>query len=270
MVSRDEYLLVGGWKEVSLVDVLGYSSFTLWLSRCNLRCPWCSNYSLATGRIGKKVKISEIVELVKEAEAFVDYFHVTGGEPTLQVKPLRRLLLRVKSETSLLLSVDTNATIPKAVEELVPILDHIAIDIKAPLSDPRKYAKATGMSERFMKYVLPRIKESVVIASAVPFLELRTTLVPGLISCVDVAKVVEELESLLPPVRGRLVYVVQQFIPYEGVEGPYSEAKATPAEYVKRCAEEVATCSSRFEIYYRTLEEGVQRVRPLKLDACHK
>ncbi|MCD6357291.1 MAG: anaerobic ribonucleoside-triphosphate reductase activating protein [Thermoproteales archaeon] len=260
MVSGEgEYLFVGGWREVSLVDVLGYPSFTLWLGKCNLRCPWCSNYDLAMGRVGRRVRISEIVKLVKEAEAFVDYFHVTGGEPTLQLKPLKKLLSQVKAETGLLLSLDTNATIPSAVEKLVPMLDHIAIDVKAPLSDLKKYARATGVSERYMRYVLPKIKESIVIAAAVPFLELRTTLVPSLLSCADVIKIVEELEDLLPPVQSRLVYVVQQFIPYEGVKGLYSEARATPAEHVKRCAEEVAAHSTRFEVYYRTLEEGVQR-----------
>lgn len=253
---------MGGWREVSLVDVLGYPSFTLWLSGCNLRCPWCSNYDLARGRVGRRIRISEILKLVREAEAFVDYFHVTGGEPLLQLRPLKRLLLRVKSKTGLLLSLDTNATIPMAVKELAPLLDHIAVDVKAPISDLEKYAKVAGVDKRFMSYILPRIKEGITAAAAAPFLELRTTLVPGLISCADVVRIVKELEELLPRVQSRLVYVVQQFIPYEGVKDPYSKMGATPAEYVRECAKEAAACSSLFEVYYRTLEEGVQAVRP--------
>ncbi|RLE70942.1 MAG: anaerobic ribonucleoside-triphosphate reductase activating protein [Thermoprotei archaeon] len=258
---KEYSLLVGGWKEVSLVDVLGHVSFTLWLSGCNLRCPWCSNTSLARGEIGERITIRRLLELVREAVPLVEYFHVTGGEPTLQFKALKMLLESVRDELGLMLSIDTNATIPEALERLVPILDHIAIDVKAPLSDFSKYAAVTGMSVEFAKRILPRIRRGILVASGVPFLELRTTFVPGLVACGEVLEIVEGLEKLLSgTASGRVIYVVQQFIPYEGVRGVYSRLPRTPSEVVKKCAEEVASRTSLFEVYYRTLEEGSRSV----------
>jgi pyruvate formate lyase activating enzyme len=258
--SKDPELLVGGWKEVSLVDVLEKASFTLWLALCNLKCPWCSNADLARGFTARAVKVSEIVEAVKGAKPFIDVFHVTGGEPTLQLKPLAFLFKRVGEETGLPLSLDTNGTMPEALEELVPLLHHVAIDVKAPLGDPALYARATGTSEQLARRLVARVRKSVEVAAKAPFLELRTTLVPDLVSCEDALKAAAELEWVVE--RGeRVVYVVQQFIPYEGVRGDYAKRRATPSEEVKACAEKVFSRLNYREVYYRTLEEGAKKVR---------
>jgi len=259
--SEDPELLVGGWKEVSLVDVLEKASFTLWLALCNLKCPWCSNTNLAKGITARAVKVSEIVETVKGAKPFIDVFHVTGGEPTLQLKPLELLFRRVSEETGLPLSLDTNGTMPEALEELVPLLYHVAIDVKAPLGDSALYAKATGISEQLARRLVVRVRKSVEVAAEAPFLELRTTLVPDLVSCEDAVKAAAELEWVVEK-GGRVVYVVQQFIPYEGVRGDYAKRKATPSEEVKACAERIYSRLRYKEVYYRTLEEGAKPVRP--------
>jgi len=258
--SEDPELLVGGWKEVSLVDVLENPSFTLWLALCNLKCPWCSNADLAKGFAARAVKVSEIVKAVKSAKPFIDVFHVTGGEPTLQLKPLVLLFKRVGVETGLPLSLDTNGTMPEALEELAPFLHHVAIDVKAPLGDPALYARATGTSEQLARKLVTRVRKSVEVAAKVPFLELRTTLVPGLVSCEDAFKAAAELEWVVEKGK-RVVYVVQQFIPYEGVRGDYAKRRATPSEEVKACAEKVFSRLRYKEVYYRTLEEGAKKVR---------
>lgn len=257
--SEDPELLIGGWREVSLVDVLESVSFTLWLALCNLKCPWCSNADLARGLAARAVRVSEIVAAVKSAKPYIDIFHVTGGEPTLQAKPLMALYSRVSEETGLLLSLDTNGTMPEALGELVPFLYHVAIDVKAPLSDPTLYARATGTSERLARKLAARVEESVEVAAAVPFLELRTTLVPNLVSCEDAFRAAAELEWVVEKGR-RVVYVVQQFIPYEGVRGDYAKRRAMPSGEVKACAERISSALKYKEVYYRTLEEGARRV----------
>ncbi len=260
---EDEYLVVGGWREVSLVDVLGHVSFTLWLSGCNLKCPWCSNCDLAKGLMGKRVRISEIVERVKEAETFVDYFHVTGGEPTLQLEALKTLFSKLRGETGLLLSFDTNGTLPSAVGELSKYAEHVAIDIKAPLGNPALYARVAGVEKEAGVELVERVKSSIEVAAAsAHFLELRTTLVPGLLSCREVIQIAKEDLTSIHKTGGRLVYVLQQFVPYEGVKGDYARVPPTPYEYLENCAKEVARFlrDSRFEVYFRTLEAGAKRV----------
>ncbi|MEM1509755.1 MAG: anaerobic ribonucleoside-triphosphate reductase activating protein [Thermofilaceae archaeon] len=260
---EEKYVIVGGWKEVSLVDVLGHVSFTLWLSGCNLKCPWCSNCDLAKGLIGKEVSIPEIIEKVKEAETFVDYFHVTGGEPTLQLEAVKVMFSKLREESELLLSFDTNGTIPFAISELLKYAQHIAIDVKAPLGNPALYARVTGVEEDAGIELVKRVKSSIEIAAAyTQFLELRTTLVPGLLSCKDVVQIAKEDLASIPKTTGRRVYVLQQFIPYKGVKDDYAHASPTPYDYLEECAKEVAYFlrGSGFEVYFRTLEAGAKRV----------
>lgn len=260
---EEKYLIIGGWKEVSLVDVLGHVSFTLWLSGCNLKCPWCSNRDLAKGLIGKKVSISKIIEKVREAEDFVDYFHVTGGEPTLQLEALKVLFSQLREESELLLSFDTNGTVPFAVGELSKYAEHVAIDVKAPLGNPALYAKVAGVEEDAGIDLVKRVKSSIEIAADyTQFLELRTTLVPGLLSCKDVLQIAREDLTSITKTAGRRVYVLQQFIPYEGVKDDYVGASPTPYGYLEECAKEVAHFlrGSGFEVYFRTLEAGTKRV----------
>lgn len=254
---------MGGWKDVSLVDVLGSMSFTLWTAFCNLRCPWCANSRLARGQDRQLVRVSEIVSEVEKAAPFVEYFHVTGGEPTLQYKPLAALFRAVKEKTGLMLSFDTNATVPRALEYVLGEVrvEHVAVDLKAPLSDPEKYAAVSGLSAAMGRRVVSMVAESLeVLLRSVEFLELRTTLVPGLVSVEDIQRVAEDVARLARD-SGRLVYVVQQFIPYVGVPPEYKRVKATSVEVVVEAARKAAeVLGGVAEVWYRTLENGSRRV----------
>jgi len=257
-------LIIGGWKETSLVDVLESVSFTLWLSYCNFKCPWCSNSRLARGYEKKVVPIGEIVSHVREARNFVDYFHVTGGEPTLQYRSLVPLYLKIKEETGLKLSLDTNASLPEALQYIFSHvkIDHVAIDVKAPLSDAALYARVAGLQTKIAEKIVERVREGILLASQnTEFLELRTLLVPDLLSPSDIETISRELANLNLKAP-RIAYVVQQFIPYEGVPDEYRNKKKTPRELVKQTAERVAKVfPDNVEIWYRTIEDGNVRIR---------
>jgi len=256
-------IVVGGWSETSLVDVLEHVSFTVWLTYCNLRCPWCSNSRLARGLDARRVPIDHIAGLAAEAAPFVDYFHVTGGEPTLQYRALDALYTAVEERAGLPLSLDTNATTPAILARLTDrhSIGHIAIDVKAPLDDPALYARATGITERAAARLLPLIRRGIrVAAEATPFLELRTTLVPGIVGPKEAARTAASIAALSLKPRGRAVYILQQFIPYQGVPEPYRSAKPTPQGLLQAAAQAAARALEGFEIWVRTLAEGARRI----------
>ncbi len=260
------YLYVGGWKEVSLVDVLESTSFTLWLSFCNFRCPWCSNSRIARGA-GRRVEIDNIVNMVADASPFIDFFHVTGGEPILQFKPLSKLFRRISEETNLRLSFDTNASIPQALEYIFSksSIDHVAIDVKAPLSDPELYARVIGLPAGIAYRVVPLIREGIRVASMnTSFLELRVTMVPGLIQVKDVERIAYDLKGVIKNKPERLVFVVQQFIPYEGVQGKFREVKPTSLNVLRRAARLFTKVNDIFEVWVRSIEEGAIRLDRIK------
>jgi len=259
-INDNFYVYIAGWKEISLVDVLESVSFTLWTSYCNFNCPWCGNYRIAKGIDKRKVSTAEILKALERNSDFIDYFHVTGGEPTLQSKPLTYMFKKVKEYMSLKTSLDTNGSNPLILKSMLFYIDHVAIDIKAPLNNPLKYARATGLTLKLAKFFLPRIIESIKIASEAPFVELRTTMVPGIINSRDVIDVVKNLKHIIKKFENRMVFVVQQFIPYETIYvEEFKLKKRVDPEIVKSTAEKVAELVP-FEVYYRTLEDGTGKI----------
>jgi len=130
-------LLVAGWKGVSLIDVHGYSSFTLWLCGCNLKCPFCHNWRIASNdpAICKYVDVEYIAEEVLSSKHLVTYLHVTGGEPLLQWRGLVELFKKTCSE--LLNSINSNLTLYQPLKKLLELglVHHIALDLKIPPED---------------------------------------------------------------------------------------------------------------------------------------
>ena len=257
--SSHNTLCISGWKEVSLVDVIGNVSFTIWTCHCNFRCPWCGNFHIARGYGCKRVTIEEIVRRLKEVEKVIDYLHVTGGEPTLQSKPLEELFRVVINEASISNSIDTNGSDPNSLERLIPYIDHIAIDIKAPLSDPYKYSLSIGLPLRRAVEMIPRIIRSIELASKVRLAEFRTTLVPGIISDMDIVKIGRELESILGNRAEEAIFVVQQYIPYDQVPDEVLRSMPrAPPEKVREIAETLTDILS-MKVFYRTIEWGTRR-----------
>ena len=89
---------------------MGTPSFFIRLAGCNLRCPWCdTKYSWGEG---KRVAVDEIVSEALKAD--VPHVVITGGEPLLQQKGLKRLIRELRG-SGLSVQIESNATV-KPVE----------------------------------------------------------------------------------------------------------------------------------------------------------
>ncbi|WP_010479463.1 anaerobic ribonucleoside-triphosphate reductase activating protein [Thermococcus zilligii] len=126
-------MLTSGWKSVSMVDVHGKVTFTLWLCGCNLRCPFCHNWRIAEGLDCFPLDGEKLLGELESSAFLVDYFHVTGGEPLMQWRELGALLAEAKI-LGVPVSLNTNLTLVNPLERLLKadLVDHIATDIKAP------------------------------------------------------------------------------------------------------------------------------------------
>ncbi|NJE45897.1 anaerobic ribonucleoside-triphosphate reductase activating protein [Thermococcus sp. GR7] len=126
-------MLTGGWKAVSMVDVHGKVTFTLWLCGCNLKCPFCHNWRIAEGKGCFELERGAMLEELEVNSFLIDYFHVTGGEPLMQWTELSSLLASVKA-LDVPVSLNTNLTLVGPLEKLLNagLVDHIATDLKAP------------------------------------------------------------------------------------------------------------------------------------------
>ncbi len=253
---------IGGWNETSLVDVIDNISFTIWFNYCNFKCPWCSNSHIVSGEISREITIKEIIEKIKQSQFLIDFVHITGGEPTLQENALHALLKCTKEFLKIPTSLSTNASLFNTIKKISPLLDHIAIDIKAPLSKPQKYAKVVGLTPTVMEQYLKNITKTVEFSiKNLKFVELRTTIIPNLINKQDIQEIANNLKPLIKESKGRVVYVIQQFIPYKTIANEeYRKKPPTPErtliEYAKIIEEEL-----QIETYIRSLSKGTTKIK---------
>jgi len=253
---------VAGWKELSLVDIIGEPSFTIWFNYCNLRCPWCQNSHVVRGEITREVEVGELVNLIEENSKLVKYVHATGGEPTLQPDGLEALFLLSK-QVGEKISLSTNGTDSEVIKRMINIgLDHLALDLKGPIKNPERYASIVGLDpsegERLTRAVDSSIKMGI---RDVPFVEIRTTLVPTLLSTEDVLQMAKYLSELALNSKGRVVYVIQQYIPSETLIDPaFRSVKKVPASFLTELGKTIREKTGLKEVYVRAIEFGTVKV----------
>ena len=253
---------VAGWKELSLVDIIGEPSFTIWFNYCNLRCPWCQNSHVVRGEITREVEVGELVNLIEENSKLVKYVHATGGEPTLQPDGLEALFLLSK-QVGEKISLSTNGTDSEVIKRMINIgLDHLALDLKGPIKNPERYASIVGLDpsegERLTRAVDSSIKMGI---RDVPFVEIRTTLVPMLLSAEDVLQMAEYVSKLALNSKGRVVYVIQQYIPSETLIDPaFRSVKKVPASFLTELGKTIREKTGLKEVYVRAIEFGTVKV----------
>ncbi len=195
-------MTIGGLQKVTLIDYPGKVACTVFLTRCNFRCPFCYSRELVLEEeIEKqpKMEIENFFSFLEEKRGLLDACVVCGGEPTLNPE-LKDFLKRIK-EKGFLIKIDTNGYLPEKLKELIEerLVDYIAMDIKAPLSE-EKYSQAAGT-----KVDVERIKKSIELIknSGIDY-EFRTTIVPGLHEKEDI---IEMAKAIGPAKR----YFLQSF-----------------------------------------------------------
>ena len=251
-------LKIAAIKQVSLVDVIGHPSFVLWFPYCNFRCPWCQNWPIVLGKDIETVMLSDIIELIEENKIYVDYVQVTGGEPTLHKKELIYLFSAVR-EIGLKTSLNTNGSLPDVIKELYDrgILDHIAMDVKAPLSDRKLYGMVIGLGDSpLIDNVIKSLK---FIIDNVEFVELRTTFIPHFLSEEDVIKIAKEIKDF--GCDERCHWVLQQFVPApEAPDERFRRGKRVAHEFLISLAKRAKEKSELKNVYVRSMEAGVVRI----------
>ena len=160
--------MIGGLQKVTLLDFPGKVSCTVFLTGCNLRCPYCHNPDLVlTKDNGKYISEKEFFEFLLSRKGKLDGVCITGGEPTLYPN-LTNLIRRIR-EMGFLVKLDSNGTVPEILKLLLreKLLDYVAIDIK---NAPTRYAETCGAD------VIEQVKKSAALLknSNIDY-EFRTT-----------------------------------------------------------------------------------------------
>ena len=188
---------IKGIQKTSLLDYPGKICSTIFLNRCNFRCPYCHNPELVFDEVKDEIPPEEFLDFLEEKKKWIDGICVTGGEPTLH-KGLVDFARKVK-EKGFLIKLDTNGTNPAMIEQLLneKLVDYVAMDIKADLDKYSEAVNAKVNTDAIQKTV------NLLMNSEIGY-EFRTTVVPGLFD-------EETAEKIGNWLKGAKKYCLQQF-----------------------------------------------------------
>jgi len=192
-------MIFGGFQKTSLIDYPGKISCTLFLSGCNLNCPYCHNPGLVRGDQPTPSFLNKnwIFSFLKERTGFLEGVVISGGEPTIN-REIFSLCEDIKS-IGYKIKLDTNGTRPDVVRNLVQqkLVDFIAMDIK---TSPWSYSPVFS-KEPVSEYIVSSIR--IIMESDLPY-EFRTTCVRPIID-------ENEIKEVSKQIQGARRYVLQRF-----------------------------------------------------------
>jgi len=151
------------------IDYPGKYGPTIFLGGCNFKCGFCHNPSLINNSVGI-IDEEELLKTIK-SKAQAGWYNgicISGGEPTLQ-NDLPEFAIKLKN-LGLSVKVDTNGSNPKMLENLLGIVDYVAMDIKGTRE---KYSEIVGVDVN-----VADIEKSMYTVTKFPSYEFRTTITP--------------------------------------------------------------------------------------------
>ncbi len=185
-------LRIGSYKYLDLGNYPAKISATIYVSGCNLKCPFCNQKDLVfLPQEANFLETQDILDDLKTRVGFLEGVCISGGEPCQQ-EALIPFLVEIK-KLGLAIKLETNGTFPHVLEQLIQrkLVDYIQLDWK---NVRRKLPETVGLLEKDVPIF--RMKESLrlVRQSGIPY-EIHTTVVKGLHSEKEIRQMSKELEN---------------------------------------------------------------------------
>ena len=213
-----------GFQKTSLVDYPDRVASVLFTPGCNLRCPYCHNWRIAFQPSPPFLSEEEALKALIERRKYVDAVVLTGGEPTIH-SDLPSFLRRVKAE-GFAVKLDTNGFRPDVLEECMPFLDYVALDVK---TSPKKY-RLLGARD-----AAPLLKSIETLKASKADYEFRTTVVPGVVTAWDIREIGELC-------MGAKRLVLQQFVAENAYEERFRRLTPHKADVINSFASILKPC----------------------------
>jgi pyruvate formate lyase activating enzyme len=208
-----------GLQKTSLADFPDRVASVLFTPGCNLRCPFCHNWRIVVEPKPPFLNEEATLRILDERKGFVDSVVVSGGEPTIH-RDLPRFLGKLK-DRGFMIKLDTNGFNSQVLEECLPFVDFVALDVKTSLG---KYGRlGAGDTGEFVRTV------EMLKTGKVDY-EFRATVVPGFVDAEDVPRIGEL-------VRGARAFVFQQFVAGDTLDKSFGLVKPYSPECIMGFAE---------------------------------
>ncbi|GAB3772375.1 anaerobic ribonucleoside-triphosphate reductase activating protein [Ramlibacter monticola] len=216
-------LRVGGLQRWTSIDFPGRLAAVVFCQGCPWRCSYCQNPELLDARVEPQLAWEEVIAFLRGRRGLLDGVVFSGGEPLLQAA-LPAAMAEVRA-LGFEVALHTSGMYPQRLREVLPLVDWIGLDVKAPWHRLDALTASRDSASRVLDSLLQ------VLVSRVAH-ECRTTWSPELFPLEELHTLTEELSTLgvkrwclqqcrggtLPhpaPWRGDLALFAQRFESFE-------------------------------------------------------
>lgn len=186
MDDRIDTLAVGGLTRFSTVDYPGHLSAVVFCQGCPWRCSYCHNPHLQAPRKDSTWSWREIAEWLDSRHGLLEAVVFSGGEPLLQ-RGLDFAMYDV-AEMGYRIGLHTTGMYPDRLASILPLVDWIGFDVKAPFDDYERITCASSGGDALRAL-------SIVRASGVAH-EVRCTVDETLLGADDGARLAKQLAEI--------------------------------------------------------------------------
>ncbi len=190
-------LRVGGLIPLSTTDYPDHLAAVVFCQGCPWRCGYCHNPHLLPHDGRDEIPWDDVATFLGRRQGLLDAVVFSGGEPTLHAG-LPDAMRAVKT-MGYKVGLHTAGIYPRRLEAVLPLVDWVGMDVKAPF---HRYGGITGASGSGAR---ARQSIQIIVASGVAC-EFRTTVHRELLSRDDLAGLAPALAAL-----GVRRYVLQEF-----------------------------------------------------------
>ena len=177
-------MVVGGITPFTTIDFPGALAAVLFCQGCPWQCRYCHNSHLQPMTQNSSLSWSSVLDFLRERKGFLEAVVFSGGEPTIH-PDLFRAINDVRS-LGYRTGLHTNGMFPASLQKILPLIDWVGMDIKAPFDRYETITRVPRSGES------ARESAQLIIHSTVSH-EFRTTVHPHLLTHDDLLKIAHEL-----------------------------------------------------------------------------
>lgn len=135
-------IAVGGVTPCTTIDYPDHLAAVVFCQGCPWQCGYCHNRHLLDAADGGAVSWQAVLEFLGRRQGLLDAVIFSGGEPTLQEGI--ETAVRMVRDKGFLVGMHTAGPYPDRLCALLPYLDWVGMDIKAPFDE---YERITGIPD---------------------------------------------------------------------------------------------------------------------------
>ncbi|MFJ7566120.1 anaerobic ribonucleoside-triphosphate reductase activating protein [Herminiimonas sp. NPDC097707] len=198
-IAAASLLKVGGVTPFTATDYPGQLAAVVFVQGCPWRCDYCHNPHLQLRTIDSPLEWPKVMALLQRRIGLIDAVVFSGGEATID-PALQAAILEVRA-LGFRVGLHSAGIYPKRLAEILPLLDWVGLDIKAPFDSYERITRIAD-SGRYARQCAEMI-----LASGVSY-EFRTTIHASLLSEDELLNLAQTLADM-----GVQHYALQLFRP---------------------------------------------------------